>query len=107
MILLALALGSGIYISGLFTRKPAKFVQKGKVFVSGTGEAFINLYSKEEPKYVRAHFCDEFKHHPSHPCNPYQDRFDWELIRDTQGFYKLVLSYSVSSIREISYRVKY
>jgi len=107
MILLAFALGFGIYLSRLLTGRPRKFVQKGNIFVSGSGEIMINLSCKKEPKDIRVHFCDEFKTHPCHPCNPYQDRFDWDLVKTELGCYRLLLTYSVANIREISYRIKY
>lgn len=108
--LLALSLGLGFYLGKVLLHrgkgKPRPY-QDGEVFVNGSGHIAVRIVSVREPRHITVNFSDNVRSHPCHPCNPSQDTFNWEMVKDGESCYLLNIYFSVSSIREIVYRIEY
>src|SRR5271157_2446843 len=73
-------------------------MQKGKLTVSGKGEATIILLSDMKPKYIDVFFCD----FPIPPCSPayhHHDRCSWQLKRIyLRREYQLIIKWTTNDV---------
>lgn len=74
----------------------------GELTVSGTDQLVINLFRKDAPAEVEAHF----KGHPHHvPCdNGHVDSIEWSVELGANGFYYFTIIWSVNDSREVYWK---
>ncbi len=80
-------------------------MQKGELFVIGKDKAVIHLLG--HPSEVRVHFVKE---HNVVPCNPHHaDELEYEVHRSShsRSGFVLIISWSVSGLREIKWEADY
>ena len=80
-------------------------MQSGELVVTGKGEVRIPLHKL--PSDVHAHFKHELE---VAPCNPHHVdtlEYDVHISFTTLGGFVLLISWSVSSVREVVWRVSY
>jgi hypothetical protein len=79
-------------------------MRSGELIVTGTNSATIALHNF--PSEVRVHFKDDGPE--AVPCDPGSaDTLQYEVLTATDGSVALVISWVVSSVREIKWRASY
>lgn len=80
-------------------------MQSGELIVTGKDKAHIPVHAF--PAEVKVHFKD---HEVPVPCNPHHsDWLEWEVHASNthRGGFVLVIRWSVTNVREISWHVSY
>lgn len=80
-------------------------MQQGELIITGKSRISIPLHGF--PSEVRAHFKDELE---LNPCNPHHfDELEYEVqaSNTVRGGFILLITWNVSSVREIKWHVAY
>lgn len=81
-------------------------MQSGELIVTGFNNIVIPLHRHVYPSEVRVRFKDHG--HEAVPCDPGNvDTLQFEVVPNSTGAFVLFISWSVSSVREISWHVAY